>query len=174
MDTFIGIDSSGKRTAIAHVSANGKLLDCHYFETNPNDIRSYSQRYNTIYDYLLVRELVKPITSIYVEDAYMGVSRRGSVNHAKVVGSVIAACTFSFGGKDLVPELIMPATWRSKCGIKGRGKEPVWSWATQNYPANKIKNQDLADAACIAWAARTIHMENKNQEVQTLREKGII
>jgi hypothetical protein len=177
MDSFVGIDASSKRVAIAHVTSKGKLLGHHYFETNnSNPMVDYAQRFNTIMDYLLVECMSYTakltLRGIFVEDAYMGVSRRGSVNHAKVVGNVLAACSvYSLDTDHSTVTTIMPATWRSRCGIKGRGKEPVAIWATERWPEGGLDNQDLIDAACIAYAGAQIAAE---QHIDNLRNKGSI
>ena len=171
MGTFVGIDASKKRVAIVHLSANGKFLDRLYFETPSSNMDAYYQRNNYVYDYLLLRSMKHGELNVFVEDAYMGVSRRGSVEHAKVVGSILAACaTYSELGNAPEPRVMMPATWRSKCGIKGRGKDPVWQWVTTNYTTSKIENQDIADALCIAYAGASIVNE---EELQDIRKKGL-
>ena len=173
----IGIDASGKRVAVVHMSTRAKIVDVLYFETVNKDepMADHARRFDTISDYLLLQSIRESITGIFVEDAYMGVSRRGSVNHAKVVGSVLAACaTFAHdrpaSEMPVYPETIMPATWRSRCGIKGRGKEPVWDWATSMFPASRIKNQDIADAACIAYAGIAIQQE---RHLDSIRKAGL-
>lgn len=172
MSSIIGIDASGKRLAIAHISTRGTLLDTLYFQTHLDDIASYGQRFEVVFDYLTLRNTKRTISGVFVEDAYMGVSRRGSVNHAKVVGSVLAACSAYTDSYDQAPpRTIMPATWRSNCGIKGRGKEPVAAWAATQWPSAKLYNQDIIDACCIAYAGGVIL---EQEHLDNLRKEGAI
>ena len=171
MSSIIGIDASAKRVAVVHLSTRGTILDSLYFETIPDDPLAYAQRFERVYDYLLVRSQKRDITGVFVEDAYMGVSRRGSVNHAKVIGNILAACSSYALSEAALPRTIMPATWRSKCGIKGRGKEPIAVWANEQWPKHKLDNQDLIDAACIAYAGGMILEEER---LETLRILGAI
>jgi hypothetical protein len=62
----------------------------------------------------------------------------------------------------------MPATWRSRCGIKGRGKEPIAVWASEQWPKHKLHNQDLIDAACIAYAGGVILEEERLEKLRIL------
>lgn len=57
------------------------------------------------------------------------------------------------------PLLLQPATWRKHAGLSGRAeKEDVFAFAVEHMPA-RPRSQDVADAFCIARAARALNLE---------------
>lgn len=167
--SVVGIDISEKRVACSFVSEDGATLYANgFWHTAPDQ---WALRSVIIDDFLdnCTRSRVgleDSLTDVYVEDAYIGVNRRGSINHAKVVGCALGAVALY--SNYVLASTILPAVWRSRCGIKGRGKQPIMDWAVDKY--GEMDNQDLADSACIAYAGASIHMDVVNK----LREGGVL
>lgn len=91
------------------------------------------------------------VCAVILEDAYVGVSRRGTITHAISVGNVEAWAAARWP-EQLVVRLA-PASWRNAVGLPTRGKEPVMAWACA-YVGDMT--QDEADALGVAIAGHVL------------------
>ena len=93
------------------------------------------------------------IHKVGIEAVFVGPNKLGSIRAAYAVGQLEAICEAAWPEAD---QKILTATqWRSLCGIKQGGKEPVMEWAIGCCHDNDSvppANQDAADAIAIAWA----------------------
>ena len=93
------------------------------------------------------------IHKVGIEAVFVGPNKLGSIRAAYAVGQLEAICEAAWPEAD---QKILTATqWRSLCGIKQGGKEPVMEWAVSCCRDNDSvppANQDAADAIAIAWA----------------------
>jgi Holliday junction resolvasome RuvABC endonuclease subunit len=93
------------------------------------------------------------IHKIGIEAVFVGPNKLGSIRAAYAVGQLEAICEAAWPDAD---QKILTATqWRSLCGIKQGGKEPVMEWSVACCHDNGLAapaNQDAADAIAIAWA----------------------
>lgn len=100
-----------------------------------------------------IADLYESIDNIGIEAVFVGPNKLGSIRAAYAVGQVEAICEAAWPDAD---QRILTATqWRSACGIKQGGKEPVMEWAVSCCHDNDVhppSNQDAADAIAIAWA----------------------
>ena len=93
------------------------------------------------------------IHKVGIEAVFVGPNKLGSIRAAYAVGQLEAICEAAWPDAD---QKILTATqWRSLCGIKQGGKDPVMEWAIGCCHDNGSvppANQDAADAIAIAWA----------------------
>lgn len=141
---YVGIDASIKRIAIVTLGPRGAFHESLYKEFDDLDLRG---RLDFLWSCIPTKMHAK---RIMLEGSYLGPNRRGSLDHAEQVGVVMAAISMA-GWDNNEVRTILPANWRSLCGIKGRGKAPVMEWAVDKY-GSAITNQDVADATAIAYA----------------------
>lgn len=140
---YAGIDASPRRVAIFVVGPRGGHLAHLYLEFAADDDIGKLKHTLT----MLNRERADGLC-VTIEGAYLGPNKRGSLNQAELVGTLKGGLLS--GGHEVAT--MLPAEWRSLCGITGRGKQPIMDWASDRYGAI-ITNQDLADASAIAYAA---------------------
>jgi hypothetical protein len=116
-----------------------------------------------------VRELMPPrsawaddgVVTIAIEDA-LGQFFKGSIPLARVQGAVLACLPPA--GSDPPVLALKTAEWKMACGLSGNAKKAeVRSFAEGHWTSGDpflfrgfILTQDMADAFCIAWAARSI------------------
>lgn len=91
------------------------------------------------------------VCAVILEDAYVGVSRRGTIVHAVSVGNVEAWAAMRW--PDQLVVRLAPATWRATVGLPTRGKDPVREWAAQLIGD---VSQDEADALGVAIAGHQL------------------
>lgn len=91
------------------------------------------------------------VCAVVLEDAYVGVSRRGTITHAVSVGNVEAWAATRW--PDQLVVRLAPASWRKAVGLPTRGKEPVVAWACA-YVGDV--SQDEADALGVATAGHVL------------------
>jgi Holliday junction resolvasome RuvABC endonuclease subunit len=147
----VGIDASPKRIgwAIQHA---GEVLRADTWHVDPaEDIRSRREAWNLIRDEIrnAERQSHRDLHRIGIEDSYLGPNKRGSLNLARTIGHVEAWAfvSYPYASIDRIPA----ASWRSLCGLPGRGKEAPLAYAQELHAGLTI--QDTADAICIAIAA---------------------
>lgn len=93
------------------------------------------------------------IHHIGIEAVFVGPNKLGSIRAAYAVGQLEAICEAAW--PDAEQKILTATQWRSACGIKQGGKEPVMEWAVSCCHDNELPppaNQDAADAIAIAWA----------------------
>lgn len=87
------------------------------------------------------------VCAVILEDAYVGVSRRGTITHAVSVGNVEAWAAARW--PDQLVVRLAPASWRAAVGLPVRGKGGVLEWAER---VCGVVSQDEADAMGVAAA----------------------
>lgn len=147
---YAGIDASPRRVAVFIVGPRGGYVYHDYAEFEPEDDLDRIE----FVVYALDKNNKKGLR-VTIEGAYLGPNKRGSLNQAELIGTIKGALLVDV----YTVNTMLPAAWRSACGITGRGKQPVMDWAIGKY-GDVITNQDIADAAAIAYAASTIGESN--------------
>lgn len=93
------------------------------------------------------------ISHIGIEAVFVGPNKLGSIRAAYAVGQLEAICEAAW--PDAEQKILTATQWRSACGIRQGGKEPVMEWALaycKENDSDRPENQDAADAIAIAYA----------------------
>lgn len=156
MSLAVGIDASGRRIGYAVVPVDAVpprvvgggvvLVDAEDHTRNlVRAWRTVARKVNA----LALRER-DDVVIVAVEDVYLGPNRRGSLDHAVVVGGVLALAQSSFG--DALVILIPASKWRAMIGAPRGGKQYPLDWARTRAGRSDI-TQDEADAIAVATTA---------------------
>ena len=143
---ILGLDASARRigwACIDHDTAELVSIGCEHTAAG-DDLRN---RRNAVKEIAAQSNTRGDVCAVFVEDAYAGPSRAGTIQHAGAVGNVEAFALERW--PQLLVERIAPATWRSILGLPNAGKEPVVVWA-QAATQRAMWTQDEADAYAIA------------------------
>lgn len=143
---ILGLDASPKRIGWALVTFDEGEHVAHglLHVVGEDDLRARREAFREIARSADARG---DVCAVVIEDAYVGVSRRGTILHAISVGNVEAWAATRWPQQLVVRT--SAASWRKAVGLPTRGKEPVMEWATQALGA---VSQDEADAYGIAVA----------------------
>ena len=155
----IGIDASPLRIgyAIAH-QERIRAFGIFHTKTSPLEQRVTAWRDIRQAARMIEDATRRDVSAVFVEDAWFGPNRRGTLLHAMSIGQV---CALAYQAFQVEPRLISPQTWRSRCGLPQRGKEPAMRFATELVEDSDISrisriSQDEADAITIAIAGLRI------------------
>jgi Holliday junction resolvasome RuvABC endonuclease subunit len=156
----VGIDASPRRIGWAVNIAGDIILADTWHVDKIRDIRDRREAWLHIRDAIRTAERVhhRDLHRIAIEDSYLGPNKKGSLDLARTIGHVEAWAIVSYPYVSLTR---MPAaTWRSLCGISGRGKDASLEYANQyRKQYGIVDDQDTADAICIAIAAARLDAE---------------
>lgn len=150
---ILGLDASPKRIGWAIIdydNAHPIKWGTHHLQDaaciNPaDDLRARRHIFQDIAKHADERG---DVCAVIIEDAYVGVSKQGSINHALSVGNVEAFASNRW--PFILVERLKPATWRKHIGVKQRGKGPTIDWA-KDLTGHTLTD-DEADALGIATA----------------------
>lgn len=147
---IVGLDVSPKRIGWAVVDYDTGHHIRHGVEhvTGDDDLRARRIAFRNVTH---AAESRGDVCAVILEDAYVGVSRRGTIVHAVSVGNVEAWAAMRW--PDQLVVRLAPATWRAAVGLPTRGKEAVMAWACA-YVGDMT--QDEADALGIATAGHIL------------------
>lgn len=149
---ILGLDASARRigwAAICWETAELVSIGCEHTAAG-DDLRN---RRNAIKEIAAQANSRGDVCAVFVEDAYAGPSRAGTIQHAGAVGNV-EAFALERWPQQLVAR-IAPATWRSTLGLPASGKPPVITWA-QDKTGRAMWTQDEADALAIATTGHAL------------------
>lgn len=143
---ILGLDVSPKRIGWALVNYETGYHVAHGVEhvAGDDDLRARRLAFSEIARDADARG---DVCAVILEDAYVGVSRRGTITHAVSVGNVEAWAATRW--PDQLVVRLAPASWRKAVGLPTRGKEPVLEWAERVCGP---VSQDEADAIGVAAA----------------------
>jgi len=147
---ILGLDVSPKRIGWALIDYDNGHHLAHGVEhvNGDDDLRA---RRIAFRDVTHTADARGDVCAVFVEDAYVGASRRGTIIHAMSIGNVEAWAANRW--PDQLVARIAPATWRSTLGLPTRGKEPVMAWASERVG---VVSQDEADALGVACAGHAL------------------
>jgi Holliday junction resolvasome RuvABC endonuclease subunit len=160
MSLMAGIDASGRRIGYALVEAD-EGADARVVGGGVVLIDATDDTRNLVRSWRSVARKIKALASserddvvlVGVEDVYVGPNRRGSLDHAIVVGGVLALAQASFPDAVVMP--ITAAQWRRRIGAPRGGKGYALEWARTRAGREDIQ-QDEADAIAVATTGATM------------------
>lgn len=149
---ILGLDASARRIGWALIDYDSGQLIVIGCEHTPadDDLRTRRAAVKEIAAHAYGRG---DVCAVFVEDAYVGPSRAGTIQHAAAVGNV-EAFALERWPQQLVAR-IAAARWRSLLGIAAHGKQPVIEWA-HKHADRAMWTQDEADAFAIACAGHCL------------------
>lgn len=150
---ILGVDASPRRIGWALIDYEvGDLVDAGVEKTLAgDDLRNRR---------IAVRRIASTarnrgdVFAVFVEDAYAGPNRRGTIDHATTVGNVEAFMLERW--PRILVARIAPSSWRSLLGIARTGKAGPLEYAEAREPERRFLFQDEADALCIAVAGHAL------------------
>ena len=154
---ILGLDTSARRIGWCIVAYETAEVIYHGTQHTPagNDLANRRIAFKEIaYD----ADKRGDVCAVFIEDAYSGPSRQGTIQHASSVGNVEAFALNQY--PFILVDRIAPSTWRSVLGLPSSGKEPVMEWATKTSPF-PVKTQDEADAIAIATTGHHLIWKEK-------------
>lgn len=150
MNVAVGIDASGRRIGYAIISVDSEeILGGGVALLPPHD-----ETRNLVVEWRRIAQKIHAaatrgrgdVVVVGVEDVYLGPNRRGSLDHALVVGGVLALAQRSFPDALILP--VAAAQWKQHIGVSTVGKSEALEWAIRRV-GHEI-GQDEADALGIA------------------------
>ncbi len=149
----VGLDPSPKRLgyAVARVSERGfRPLKCGtmHMEPGPHAVVGAMKSVRRRID-----ALGGVVTLIGIEKGFVGVNQAVAGQIMETMGGVAALCAVAWPHPEI--KRVTPSGWRKLSGLSGRAsKAEVFERALQLGWEIRDGDQDAADAALIAWAAR--------------------
>lgn len=104
------------------------------------------------------------VALVAIEDAHLGVNRRGALRHAMAIGDVRQAVDRRW--PEAAVQLIAPQEWKRLVGLPGNAAKGLVMDLACSLGWCPQEQQDAADAACISWAAQ-------RRNAYDFREAGI-
>ena len=147
---ILGLDASPKRIGWAVVDYDAGTWIAHGVSTvsGDDDLRARRETFASIAQRA---DRFGDVCAIIIEDAYVGVNRRGTITHAVSVGNVEAWASTRW--PDQLVVRLAPTTWRKAIGVATVGKAAVMDWAV---PQIGRVSQDEADAFGVAVAGHRL------------------